>query len=57
MQGGDPAGYSLRDVAAMAIRWGNLYPDHEVAILPAHGSSPCTTVDLARLAGLEALTA
>jgi hypothetical protein len=41
--------------AAWADRWQELYPDHELAILPAHGSSPCSITDLIRLANLEAL--
>lgn len=55
MQGGPVEGSTLAAAAAQASRWQELYPDHELAILPAHGSSPCTTADLARLAGLEAL--
>ena len=53
LQGGPPEGWELRDAAAQAIRWQNLYPDHEVAVLPLMGTSPCTTAELSRLAGLS----
>lgn len=55
MQGGPVEGSTLAAAAAWADRWQELYPDHELAILPAHGSSPCSITDLIRLANLEAL--
>ena len=42
LQGGPVDGYSLQDAAAHATRWQELHPDHEVAVLPLTGSSPCT---------------